>query len=519
MTADAVDFIARLGAAATAFFQAELLYSTVLFVPLWLLLRLFRKRSPHLQLGLCALLLLRLVIPPQWASPLSARHLLATWQPFQDSWQTISGLLFAGSVNNAGGTIAAVDGIHTPRFNDSGTAALTDSGQQSQGIIPTLLFLAWLCGTTGFSVIFLRHRRRYHRLVSHAGEVTDPAILAIAARWRRTYRIARPVRLCSADNCATPFTLGIFRPVIFLPHPVVAPKNPRLVETVIAHEMAHIRRYDDLWIRLQALLQVIYFFHPLVWYANRQLNQARERICDRMVLSRRQISPRDYGEGMLAILRLNLAGANRWGLHAGFGSNHQYLIQRIQDIKGGNVMKQHHRLISIAILALTGLFLLPMASYQSLAEDRPAAETPPAAAGPAFACPIKAGYVSSGYGERIHPVKKVKMLHKGIDVAAPRGSEIYAAAAGTVISSKFMENYGNTVILRHADGYTTLYSQMDSILVTAGQQVDAGTLIGLVGDSGLSTAPHLHFELRLNDEALDPESMIDFGGLKKKDGN
>lgn len=519
MTAETVDFIARIGAAVTTFLQAELFYSTALFVPLWFLIRLFRKRSPHLQLGLCALLLLRLVIPPQWASPLSARHMLASWQPFQDSWRMISGMLFAGNHDDAGGTAAGVDGAHRPLFSGFDPAVQTGGHEKPQGIAHIVLLLAWLCGTTGFSMIFVRHRRRYRRLTSHAREVTDPAILAIAARWRRFFRIARPVRLCSAGNCTTPFTLGIFRPVIFLPRPVVAQNDARLLEAVIAHEMTHIRRYDDLWIRLQALLQAIYFFHPLVWYANRQLAQARERICDRMVLARREISPRDYGEGMLAILRLNLAGANGWELHAGFGNNHKYLVQRIQDIKGGNVMKQHHRWISIAVLTLTGLFLLPMASYQSLADDHPAAENPPAAADPAFTCPMKTGYVSSPYGNRIHPVKKVKMLHRGIDIAAPRGSDIYAAAAGTVTFSNFKENYGNTVILRHADGYTTLYSQMDTILVSSGQQVDAGALIGLVGDSGLSTAPHLHFELRHNDKALAPESVIDFGGLKKKGEN
>lgn len=518
MSADLLDLLARIGAALAAFLQAELLYSTALFVPIWILLRLFRKRSPYLQLGLCALLLLRLVIPPQWASPLSARHLLATWQPFQDSWRMISGLLFAGS-SHSEDAAAPQAGAHSPLLSGPSPASPADGDEPRQALAHIVLLLAWLGGTAGLSLIFLRHRRRYRRLAARARTITDPPIRTIANRWRRAFRIARPVRICSAGDCPAPFTLGIFRPVIFLPRPVVAQNDPRLLETVIAHEMAHIRRYDDLWIRLQALLQVVYFFHPLAWYANRQLNQARERICDRMVLARRRISPRDYGEGMLAMLRLNLAGADRWELRAGFGGNHQHLVQRIQDIKGGKIMKQHHRWIRFAVLTLTGLFLLPMAAYQSLADDRPAAEHPPAAAGPAFTCPMKTGHVSSAYGQRMHPIKKVKMLHKGIDIAAPRGSEIYAAAAGTVIRSKFMENYGNTVILRHADDYTTLYSQMDSILVTNGQQVEAGTLIGLVGDSGLSTAPHLHFELRHNDEALDPESVIDFGGLKQKDEN
>ncbi|MCB0259579.1 MAG: peptidoglycan DD-metalloendopeptidase family protein [Calditrichaeota bacterium] len=519
MSVDLLNQTAQAGAYMIAFLQAELLYSIVLFIPIWILLRLFGKRSAYLQLGLCTLLLLRLVVPPSWASPLSARNLLAPWPPFQASWEVISGLIFSGGSDGANGLTDEGIGAHSYLPGEHQTLEGVAAPAEDPAVQQMLLLLAWLGGAAGLGGLFLQRRRRYRRLTARARAITDPAILETAAHWRQAFRITRPVRLCSAGDCTTPFTIGIFRPVIFLPRQVAALHTPRLLEAIIAHEMAHIRRYDDLWIRLQILLQAIYFFHPVVWYANRRLNQARERICDRMVLARRQISPREYGESMLAVLRLNQSGTEPWKLYAGFSNDHQFLVQRIHDIKGGSFMKKHHPLVRIAVLMLIGLFLLPMASYQSLADDRPVAENPPAMAGPAFDCPIKTGYVSSGYGNRIHPVKKVKMLHRGIDVAAPRGSEIYAAAAGTVILSKFRENYGNTVILRHGDDYTTLYSQMDTILVSYGQQVDAGTLIGLVGDSGLSTAPHLHFELRHYDKALDPESMIDFSGLKKKDGN
>jgi murein DD-endopeptidase MepM/ murein hydrolase activator NlpD len=107
------------------------------------------------------------------------------------------------------------------------------------------------------------------------------------------------------------------------------------------------------------------------------------------------------------------------------------------------------------------------------------------------------------------------MLHKGIDVAAEKGTKIYAAADGRVEFAGKKGLYGLLVILQHEDDYQTWYARMDTSLVNKGDKVNAGDVIGRVGNSGLSTAPHLHFELHERDTTLNPQKYINFELLDK----
>lgn len=113
--------------------------------------------------------------------------------------------------------------------------------------------------------------------------------------------------------------------------------------------------------------------------------------------------------------------------------------------------------------------------------------------------------LASGFGWRVHPVYKVKKMHNGIDFAASIGTPIYATADGTVTERdvKF-SGYGKMVLIDHGFGYRTRYAHMHDFAVKKGQHVKRGDLIGYVGNTGLSTAPHLHYEVFINDEAVDP---------------
>ena len=113
--------------------------------------------------------------------------------------------------------------------------------------------------------------------------------------------------------------------------------------------------------------------------------------------------------------------------------------------------------------------------------------------------------LASGFGHRIHPIYKVKKMHAGIDFAAEIGTPIYATADGTVevVSVKF-SGYGKKVEIDHGFGYRTRYAHMHGFNVKPGQQVKRGDLIGYVGNTGLSTAPHLHYEVIINGEQVDP---------------
>jgi len=119
--------------------------------------------------------------------------------------------------------------------------------------------------------------------------------------------------------------------------------------------------------------------------------------------------------------------------------------------------------------------------------------------------PLKSEYrLSSPFGYRIHPITGKKKLHAGMDMAAPKGTPIYAAETGVVIVAQSWSGYGNCVIIDHGGGLWTLYGHMSQILAKKGETVKRGEKIGLVGSTGQSTGNHLHFEVRKNSEPVDP---------------
>lgn len=113
--------------------------------------------------------------------------------------------------------------------------------------------------------------------------------------------------------------------------------------------------------------------------------------------------------------------------------------------------------------------------------------------------------IASGYGHRIHPIYKIRKMHTGIDFSAPVGTPIFATGDGVVESvTRSGRGLGNRVVIDHGFGYKTLYACMDEISIRRGRSVKRGDVIGTVGDSGLSVAPHLHYEVLLKGEQVNP---------------
>jgi murein DD-endopeptidase MepM/ murein hydrolase activator NlpD len=112
---------------------------------------------------------------------------------------------------------------------------------------------------------------------------------------------------------------------------------------------------------------------------------------------------------------------------------------------------------------------------------------------------------ASGFGNRVHPIYKIIKFHSGMDFTAPTGTDIYATGDGviaTVQSSK--RGWGNHIIINHGYGYSTIYAHLDGFNAQSGQKVERGDVIGFVGNTGLSIAPHLHYEVKLNGINVDP---------------
>jgi murein DD-endopeptidase MepM/ murein hydrolase activator NlpD len=119
------------------------------------------------------------------------------------------------------------------------------------------------------------------------------------------------------------------------------------------------------------------------------------------------------------------------------------------------------------------------------------------------------GYpVVSKYGWRIHPILGVRKLHEGIDIGAPEGTPIHAAAPGTIVWAGPRNGYGNAVIIDHGHGVGTVYAHQSAVAVSAGQSVGRGAVIGYVGHTGLAITPHLHFEVRVGGRTYDPLAYV-----------
>jgi murein DD-endopeptidase MepM/ murein hydrolase activator NlpD len=122
--------------------------------------------------------------------------------------------------------------------------------------------------------------------------------------------------------------------------------------------------------------------------------------------------------------------------------------------------------------------------------------------------PVEAGYISSYFGGRQDPFDGTDVVHRGVDFAGPQGSKVMAVAAGVVTRAEAASGYGNLVEINHGNGYVTRYGHNQRVLVRNGDTVNRGTAIALMGSTGRSTGPHVHFEVLLNGQHLNPLKFI-----------
>ncbi len=124
--------------------------------------------------------------------------------------------------------------------------------------------------------------------------------------------------------------------------------------------------------------------------------------------------------------------------------------------------------------------------------------------------------MASGFKWRMHPILKIRKFHKGMDFTAPTGTPIYASGNGTVVRAEKSATFGKVVYIKHGYGYKTVYAHMSKMTVKINQKVKRGDLIGFVGNTGRSVSSHLHYEVRKNNEAVNPINFY-YGDLTPKE--
>lgn len=380
-----------------------------------------------------------------------------------------------------------------------------------------MLFFAWLGGIFFFLTLFIYRRWKWFQLAKNADIIEKPHIVSLVKEWKAQLKIVRSVVVKFSNHISTPFTMGIFLPKIVLPIRLVECSSVHL-ESILAHEMAHIKRYDDFWIVLQNLIQIFYFFHPAVWLTNHNLYIARECMCDSLVLAQKKIDRSTYGQGLLYSLKSTFRGFEFAGVLPTFCSPVKVIKIRIQNLKKGHPMKKPLYLKVIFIIA--ALIVLPMAgkSEQSTQKISSAGVLNSVTENHSISfqnpLPTNSYQITSTYGNRKHPISGEIKFHRAIDLKAQAGTDVYSAADGIVklAQNSYTPGQGNGkyIDIEHANGFLTRYTQLSDIVVKEGQEVKKGDIIGKVGSSGLSTGPHLHFEIWKDGEHVNPQDYIQF---------
>lgn len=350
----------------------------------------------------------------------------------------------------------------------------------------------------------------------------------------------------AGDGAESPFSCGVIRPIIFIPKNMLTLGEGKL-EYIIAHERQHIKSGDQLVKWLLAAAVCINWYNPFVWIMWRYANRDIELACDEAVV-RRGGTAADYALCLIEAAErysdLAHTAVCSFGTHKMFGA--KALNERIECIMKAKRLTVCGFISAALILAAMSAFFIqvtakeaedtevkneteetvsadtesdnviyeviePDVTYEIVGdviaeEDSEAVDLTENAV--EFVAPIvDYELISAGFGYN-NPIR-TEDFHSGIDLAAAEGTEIYAAASGTVIVADYNYENGNYVIIDHGDEFATAYYHCSELLCEEGDEVEAGDRIAAVGSTGFATGPHLHFEIRDGEVYVSPAELFE----------
>jgi beta-lactamase regulating signal transducer with metallopeptidase domain len=317
---------------------------------------LFRTASPRLRYGLWLLVLVKALLPPT----LGAIWGVGTWgvAPVAElNWPIAIGT--ADAAVGADALDRATEPIHE---NSSGSALV---GVPWQGA----LLGVWAAGCLALWLVVAWRYRRILRAASAMRRIDEGPMRVELERLAARFSVRVVPDLYSTERTASPMLVGVLRPRIVLPESVVARLSPEELRNVLAHELVHWRRRDT-WIGwLQVFVQGVFWFHPLVWWANTRIRHERECACDETVLREANCDRDGYGETIVRVLTAargqSLVMANMVGV---FERGSQLQL-RLEEIMSFDPNKRRFGWLSRAALVAAALVLLPMAAPRVVADD------------------------------------------------------------------------------------------------------------------------------------------------------
>ncbi len=371
-------------------------------------------------------------------------------------------------------------------------------------------------------ILFLRCAVGYALQMRRLRRNTQAVSCALLAEYT-----ARRVQVRQGACVVSPLLAGAFRPTLYLPEHVLSEQQLR---HVLAHETVHLHR-GDLWIkRICLLVRWLHWYNPVAHAVCRRVAAVCETSCDMAAIKRCDGDRSAYLSTVLLLLCANVQGdppGTAMACHPRQIKARFLTVSTHRSARGVTVVTA-----AAAVLLLVGALCsgAVYAGRDSAPHVRPDVKVPTTSvADPApptveengesgFRWPLlkEEGAVSSAFGYRWG------RFHRGVDIAAEVGDPVVAASRGAVIACEgrsYNGGYGMAVVIDHGKGLRTVYSHLEEITVSVGEQVAAGQVIALAGMTGNVTGPCLHFEVLVDNEAVDPLVWLDNVCVRKKEEN
>ncbi|MEG0762682.1 MAG: M56 family metallopeptidase [Oscillospiraceae bacterium] len=354
------------------------------------------------------------------------------------------------------------------------------------------------------------------------------------------------VKLYVQSCIPSPMIMGFMRCSMYIPHDAADANEAQII---VNHELCH-KHAGDLWAKLLFVLaRSVAWFNPLMYLMANDAQLIIENACDEAVLNGKSVAERrEYGQVLLASYIYSTRSQYLCAPFSRGGKNVKKRFAALLD----NKIKKRGTMIFSALLCFTLLASVCISCTAKSSQSTSASTIPPAistvspqsssavseSSPPMFessSIPIKSESITqSGNDNAVKPdihltvptgsgditmqnplsegtiTSKFGNGHRGIDIAAPKDTPIYAVADGEVLSSQYNDSNGNVVTISHGEGVLTYYAHANTLEVKPGDKVKAGDLIATVGSTGNATGNHLHFEVYINDELTNPEAYIKF---------
>lgn len=300
------------------------------------------------------------------------------------------------------------------------------------------------------------------------------------------------VRILVSDEVRSPLIWWEKGWVIVLSKTVVCMAEAD-IKAVLAHEFAHIKRYDLVKYLLLMVVKSLFLVSPFVYFLVGKIIEHEETEADLLAIRLSGITPNSFGKTILKLLSVT-NHVNNYVPALGMKKKRRLTMRLKRLFERERSKKNRFAAVCVSMLAL-GIMTFNFTSIASTLSDADSL---------GFINPVKNGRVTQMFGQRQHPITKKDYFHKGIDLAAKKGTDVEAAAAGNVAVVDYNEKQGHYIVISHKDGYSSSYSHLGKVVVSAGSIVRQGEVIAKLGNSGVSTGPHVHFEIRKDGEAVDP---------------